>query len=206
MEARFEQVSSRQLPSSFASRLPPGAFFAFRASDSLAGQHFCSAPLAFKPVAIAYLCAVIVYLCIMAESRSERLKYLSELLAAQHFSSQHQVVLALRRKGLSVTQASISRDFAALSVVKIGGRYLPAQTVAAEPSLYKRFITSLQPAGSQLLVIKTVPGAANTVAEAIDRSEIKGMVGSVAGDNTIFIATVSKAAQSRVAQAVRCLR
>lgn len=111
-------------------------------------------------------------------------------------------------EGFDVTQSSISRDFRELGIVKIGGRYLPSAQILGEGDRFglQRLIVSIDTAGANLVVIKTSSGAANAVAEDLDLKDIPGFIGTVAGDNTFFVATKNKAAQLKVIQAIKGLR
>ena len=137
------------------------------------------------------------------QSKSARQSSLRELLQTEYCGSQGLVVEKMRQEGFSVTQASISRDFKELGVVKVRGRYLPQsikEVSKEELAAIASHVKSTVCAGANLSVIKTSVGAANLVAEVIDRSEIAGVLGTVAGDDTIFVATENKAAQQRLSK------
>ena len=103
----------------------------------------------------------------------------------------------LRDHGFSVTQATVSRDIKELRLIKVltpEGRYRYATVEKAEADLQERFIRmfsncvlSVTSAGN-LIVIKTIAGSANAAAEAVDTLKWPDILGSIAGDNTIFIA------------------
>ena len=142
------------------------------------------------------------------EEKAKRHKFLVKVLHEQNFSSQDEVAAAMEKAGFIVTQSSISRDFRELGVIKIGGRYLPSAELKGDPesSALQRMILSIDTAGPNILVVKTKSGCANAVAEQIDITEMSGVVGTVAGDNTFFVATKNKAVQSRVVTALRNIR
>jgi transcriptional regulator of arginine metabolism len=122
-----------------------------------------------------------------------RHKTLLQLITEKEFSNQNSLVNAMKRKGFDVTQASISRDFRELNIAKIAGVYKTANYSAGTlESPIKSVITAVESAGENMLVVKTTSGAAAAAAEAIDIEEIPGVIGTVAGDNTIFIATTDK--------------
>jgi transcriptional regulator of arginine metabolism len=126
---------------------------------------------------------------------------------------------ALRRKlaqrGIRVTQATVSRDMEELGIIKTREGYrLPGPKAgqeappALQPTLVvilKEFLRDARHAAS-LVIIKTNPGTAHTVAAALDASGWKEVIGTVAGDDTVFLATgsVRDAArvQKRILQAV----
>jgi transcriptional regulator of arginine metabolism len=121
--------------------------------------------------------------------------------------NQGELVRLLRREGHDVTQSSISRDLRELGVLKASGRYLPPSDIAVRThsdfDMLRQFVRSVATAGSSLVVIKTTVGAAQSVAAAIDKAEWPEVVGTISGDDTIFLATDTARAQS---QAVNRLR
>lgn len=126
-----------------------------------------------------------------AENRRRLILAAIEKLAIR---TQDDLVEALSRQDLEVSQASVSRDIAALGLIKIDGSYArrPARSVAVEDPLVRRVaevMTSVQAAGSNMVVIKTVVGEASSLALAIDATGLPSVVGTVAGDDTIFVAT-----------------
>ncbi len=114
----------------------------------------------------------------------------------------------LTASGIETNQSSISRDVRELGLVRVGGRYVPAaRLVEADidgPGIYdSELITSLKPVGANLIVIHTHLGAAQVVAVELDRREWPEIVGTIAGDDTVFIAVGSRAAQGRVLARIR---
>jgi transcriptional regulator of arginine metabolism len=96
-----------------------------------------------------------------------------------------------------VTQSSISRDLKALRVVKVRGRYVTSSSLtpqSAIESLPGR-IRRVAAAGPYLLVVNTPPGQASAIAVAIDRHDWPEIVGTVAGDDTLLIATRGRSDQ-----------
>lgn len=102
--------------------------------------------------------------------------------------------------GYCVTQSSVSRDFRDLGVIKAGGRYVAVNHHAGRAAGIdlSDLVTQADAAGPHLLVVKTPPGASNMVAWSLDAQEIVGLVGTVAGDDTLFVATANRDAQKRV--------
>jgi transcriptional regulator of arginine metabolism len=115
---------------------------------------------------------------------------------------QAELVDLLHREGFEATQSSVSRDLRELGVVKGADRYLlPAVEDALTPSHFedvRTFIKGYQGAGPTLTVLRTTAGAAQSVAIAIDKAHWPEIVGTIAGDDTIFIATESGRAQRRL--------
>jgi transcriptional regulator of arginine metabolism len=125
--------------------------------------------------------------------------------------SQDELLHALRRKGFKVTQPTLSRDLRELGLLKTPSGYVDPGTLAsvtpiaafAPPqTLTERFETAVREfvlsaiAAGNLLVIKTAVAAAQPVASAIDGSKIEHVVGTIAGDDTIFLAMATPAAAS----------
>ncbi|HEX5721346.1 MAG TPA: arginine repressor [Acidimicrobiia bacterium] len=107
--------------------------------------------------------------------------------------SQAQLVDDLSGQGFSVTQATVSRDLGAMGARKNGDRYtfrrgpLEDRDLARTISEYAESIA----ASANLVVIKTPPGAAQVVAAAIDAFDPQGVLGTVAGDDTVLIVTAA---------------
>jgi transcriptional regulator of arginine metabolism len=115
---------------------------------------------------------------------------------------QSDLVGLLRQDGFEVTQSSVSRDMRELGVLKAQGRYLPPDDEVAQAdgsfNAIARFVREIKTAGASITVIRTSTGAAGSVAVAIDRASWPEIVGSIQGDDTIFIATQDGDAQSRL--------
>ncbi len=119
-----------------------------------------------------------------------------EIIENNLIETQEELAEQLKSKGVNVTQATVSRDIKELRLIKVlsdDGRYKYAamkdQNTMLTERLLKTFaetVLSIDYAGN-IIVIKTFSGAANAAGEAIDALDVKEMVGSVAGDNTIFI-------------------
>jgi transcriptional regulator of arginine metabolism len=123
--------------------------------------------------------------------KSERQKRLLSLIQATPIETQEALRAQLERAGIPVTQSSVSRDLIELGIVKQHGRYtLPRANGAAA-----RGLLSLDFSGSNLLVARTEPGLASAVAVQIDAAAISEIVGTLAGEDTIFIAVVDEKAQ-----------
>ena len=132
-----------------------------------------------------------------------------EIVGRRRIWTQQELAAALRERGLRATQATISRDVAELELVKVqrGGTLvyaLPARADEAGPTAAQRLAELLgdlpfevHEAGL-LLVIKTVPGSAHAVANALDRAAWSEPVGSLAGDDTVFLAFRDRPSLRRV--------
>jgi len=122
---------------------------------------------------------------------------------------QEDLVRLLRKAGHGVTQSSISRDLRDLGVLKASGRYvLPPDEVTRANGDFgslTQFVRQLRRAGPSITVLRTTIGAAQSVAVAIDRAEWPEVAGTISGDDTIFIATVSARAQDALVSRLRTL-
>ena len=127
----------------------------------------------------------------------QRREVLRELLRRGPASNQKKLVQALSDKGFDATQSSVSRDLHELGAVKTGEGYRLPELSAGQDEMHKvaEFVREIRPAGPHLTVIKTAIGAAQRVALALDRSGWPEMVGNIGGDDTVFVATDSAAAQ-----------
>jgi transcriptional regulator of arginine metabolism len=120
---------------------------------------------------------------------------------------QGDLVTLLQRNGYAVTQSSISRDLRDLGVLKAGGRYVmpPDEVTRANGDFgaLALFVRQILPAGTCLTVVKTTIGAAGSVAVAIDKAEWPEVVGTISGDDTIFVATHGEPAQVQLIARLR---
>lgn len=98
-------------------------------------------------------------------------------------TDQAQFLALLKERGFFLTQPTLSRHLKKLSVMKRDGRYQRVETGTAEVPPY-----SLALAPPNLLVLKTRPGHAQLVGFRLDAAHVTGLVGTVAGDDTVFIA------------------
>lgn len=114
--------------------------------------------------------------------RQEIIKYLIEIGKVK---TQEQLVNALKKKGFDVTQATVSRDVKEMGLVRDSSGYKSAEEKALEDVF--RWVKEIKQTDN-LIVVLTGPGTAQTVALALDRANIKGVIGSIAGDDTIFLA------------------
>jgi transcriptional regulator of arginine metabolism len=116
--------------------------------------------------------------------KQERQKRILNLIRARPIGTQEALRTHLERAGVPATQSSVSRDLEELGVVKHHGRYaLPHANGDAT-----RGLLSLDAAGEVLIVARCLPGRASSVAVEIDDASIPQIVGTLAGEDTIFIA------------------
>jgi len=132
---------------------------------------------------------------------------IARILRRGAVARQAELVELLRREGFEATQSSVSRDLRELGVVKGGDRYLlPAAEDALTPSHFesvRAFIRGYHGAGPNLTVLRTTAGAAQNVAIALDKARWPEVIGTIAGDDTIFIATQSARTQRQLHEHLR---
>jgi transcriptional regulator of arginine metabolism len=121
--------------------------------------------------------------------------------------NQDELVKTLRKQGFDATQSSVSRDLRELGVAKAGDHYIVPQAETALAADHfgaiANFVTAIRAAGESLTVVKTTTGTAQSVAVAIDRSDWPEVVGTISGDDTIFIATADARAQRKLGVRLR---
>jgi transcriptional regulator of arginine metabolism len=145
---------------------------------------------------------------------SERLKRarqqaIADVVRVRRLRTQRELVSALHDKGFHITQATVSRDITEMGLgkVRIDGALvyaLPSAEAAVEPGGEQRLSQLLsdlhievRQSGS-MLVIRAVPGTAHAIAAAIDRAHWGDVLGTIAGDDTLFIACAGDRAMARV--------
>lgn len=139
--------------------------------------------------------------------RSRRLAVIARILAGRRLGSQEELARALAREGIEVTQATLSRDLRSLGVGKRPGPdgrpvyEMPGpatETMDRERQMLdlRAFVNEVRIARN-LVVVRTPPGHANGVARAIDLESFDGLVGSVAGDDTVLAIMQDGAAARR---------
>jgi len=110
---------------------------------------------------------------------------LRDLITNGQYSTQSQLVRALGERGHVVNQSSVSRELRARHVDKVGGRYvLPVN--AGLPDAID--LLDAQVTTGPLVVLRTVPAGAPMLAQVVDRARIPGVLGTLAGDDTVFVA------------------
>lgn len=146
----------------------------------------------------------------MSVDRRKRLLKILELISARPIRTQEELAEALAAEGWPVTQSSVSRDIGALKLVKVDGAYQrPARVTAPLEHPDERRISegllTIDLAGDALIVLHTPAGEANRVALALDRLAWGDITGTIAGDDTIFLAVKHRQAQQRVVRQLRRL-
>ena len=127
--------------------------------------------------------------------KDQRQEALLKLISAERIASQAELARRLRSRNFDVTQASISRDLEELGVIKSSGIY----TVPKKPRGAAVFgVRGLETSGDSLVVVKCDSGVASAAAVQIDAARIAEIVGTIAGDDTIFVAVRDARAQRTV--------
>lgn len=130
--------------------------------------------------------------------KQDRHKIILQLVEQQNIETQEELAALLQEQGLNVTQATISRDIRELNLTKAMGengrqKYIVLGS-ANQPERSARYARLLNEAmvnadtAKNLLIIRTNPGLASAVGAAIDALGLTGLVGSLAGDDTVFCA------------------
>jgi transcriptional regulator of arginine metabolism len=141
---------------------------------------------------------------IRGEGWQQRRAVIEEILRREEIHNQLELVARLTERGLVVTQSSVSRDLHEIGAIRVEGRYVPPDVLGggerhpAELADVAGFVQGMAAAGPYLLVVKTPPGIAPLVALAIDRAAWPEVAGTVAGDDTFFVATAGRRQQARV--------
>lgn len=128
--------------------------------------------------------------------KSGRQNAILDIVESEEIETQEELAAALSDRGFRVTQATVSRDIKDLRLLKVlaeNGHYKYATADQAESRMSERYIRVLAESvlsvtsSGNLIVIKTLSGSANVAAEALDSFHWPELLGSLAGDNTIFM-------------------
>jgi len=147
----------------------------------------------------------------MSLDRKKRQLKILEMVATRPMRTQDELAEALGNEGWEVTQSSVSRDISQLGLVKIDGIYTRATAARsqdiADPNERRiaESVLTLDSAGDALLVLHTPPGEAQRVGSALDLLAWPEIVGTIAGDDTIFVALVNAAAQRTIQRRIEAL-
>jgi transcriptional regulator of arginine metabolism len=151
----------------------------------------------------------------MTDARQRRQKVIADIIRREPVGSQEEVTARLSEHGLSVTQATVSRDLDQMGAVKVkrGGvlRYsLPDEigdsdwAAARLQRIMSDWVQSVEAAGN-MIVMKTPPGSAHLVGLALDQAKLAEVAGTVCGDDTIFLVVRDGAEPGAVAERFRSL-
>lgn len=144
--------------------------------------------------------------------KGNRQSAILEVIENNTIETQEELAKQLADRGFKVTQATISRDIKELHLIKVQderGVYkyavneiVPVVNTERLLRVFRETVINVQSAGN-MIVVNTLPGSANAAAEVLDNMNIDGIVGSLAGDNTIFIVVKDNTAAHSVAGRLR---
>ena len=139
--------------------------------------------------------------------RDERRQAIARLLREHTIEKQSELVDLLRAADFPATQSSVSRDLRDMGVAKLRDGYrLPEDDRSGTGESLQQageFVHEIRAAGSHLLIVSTAIGAAQRVAVTLDRIDWPEIIGTLSGDDTIFIATATSAQQRRLRARLR---
>jgi len=124
--------------------------------------------------------------------KGRRQNIIKDLIRSGEIGTQDELSKLLKKKKVEATQSSVSRDLVELGVVKIGGFYALPETRGAANVFG---LLTMETAGENLVVAKCESGLASAVCVKIDNQNMKEIVGTIAGEDTIFIAVKDAKAQ-----------
>ena len=120
--------------------------------------------------------------------KAKRQAKIMEIISTANVETQEQLLQELQEAGFSCTQATISRDITELRLEKPAGScYMLPEDMRFQRIIHELVTSAV--AAMNIVVVKTMSGSANAVAEVLDTSKFEGLLGTVAGDNTIMIVT-----------------
>jgi transcriptional regulator of arginine metabolism len=147
-------------------------------------------------------------------TKNQRQHRITKLLESRPVTNQAQLVALLSDQGIEATQTTVSRDLDDLGAVKVrlpGGETayalpeLPTQQIAPEDHLRRvlgEWVVEVAHSGN-LVVLRTPPGSAHVVGSALDRSGLGGVVGTVAGDDTVLVVVDERVGGGAMARRLR---
>jgi transcriptional regulator of arginine metabolism len=139
---------------------------------------------------------------VATETMRKRQQAILAILRSRRVGRQAELVRLLKNRGIRATQSSISRDLQQLGITKLDEGYrqldAPAGESETDAERVAEFVREIRTAGGNLTVVRTAEGAAQQVALYLDRSGWPEIVGTVSGDDTIFVATRGGGEQRRL--------
>jgi transcriptional regulator of arginine metabolism len=147
----------------------------------------------------------------MSDLKERRQRAIAELIRSGTLASQEELAERLSGLGFAVTQATISRDLEQIGAMKVrrAGQLSYALPDQVQPTAGPRLVTLLRDfvrsidTAANLVVIKTPPGSAHLIGVALDQSDFGEIVGTICGDDTIFVACASSGTASDLATKLR---
>ncbi len=147
--------------------------------------------------------------------KSKRQEALLEIIRRERIDTQEELTNALRAEGFAVTQATVSRDIKELRLIKTLGEdgryhYAPVKSAATEEvssklqTLFRDAVRGVDHA-CNMVVVKCLAGTAGAVCAAVDSMELPSVVGTLAGDDTIFVVARTEADAVRLSRTLKDL-
>ena len=150
-------------------------------------------------------------------AKAQRHRQIIKLIESGRISSQFDLAQQLSRVGIDTTQTTLSRDLTEIGVVKSaagyqvlsvmlasGGEALPVDRISSLTATVRRLLLEVAIGGTQA-VVHTPPGQASALAVEIDRAKMPGVIGTIAGDDCIFIACTTNGSAKSVARRLQSL-
>lgn len=149
-------------------------------------------------------------------TKTQRQHRIGELIERDVISTAAQIVARLQAEGISATQATVTRDLQELGTIKVRDEHGSRRIVMASESRFApapldhlrrmmgEWVVSVENSGN-MVVVRTPPGCAHVVASALDRSALEGVLGSVAGDDTILVIASESRSGASLASDFRAL-
>jgi transcriptional regulator of arginine metabolism len=140
-----------------------------------------------------------------------RQQQIRDLVDSRPIRTQHELAAALRERGYRATQATVSRDVTEMGLIKQsnnGSRGYALPPVVQQPEttaeerlalVLRNLPVDIRHAGN-LLVVRAVPGSAHPIAAALDRTGWPEVIGSIAGDDTVFVACPDRSSAERISR------
>lgn len=149
-------------------------------------------------------------------TRAARLHKIAQLVAANQVASQAELVHLLATEGISVTQATLSRDLDNLGAIKVHGidgmsyyaipedstGELPTKDQSRLARTLGDLMANVEYSGN-IVVLRTPPGAASYLASALDRGDLDSVIGTVAGDDTVMVITRDPSGGQKVSEQLK---
>jgi transcriptional regulator of arginine metabolism len=137
-----------------------------------------------------------------------RHKAILDIIRTGEVASQEELMHGLKARQIEVSQSTLSRDIQQLRLAKTGGVYTvmdaepPKASDDSFPRIIREFLVDIAVAGN-IVVVKTGPGHASTVSQALDDAGWPEAIGTIAGENTVFVATRSEKEGRKLERRIR---
>ena len=123
----------------------------------------------------------------MNDTKGRRQRAIADLIRSGTLSNQEELAERLSALGFAATQATISRDLEQIGAVKVRRDDVRNSAGTRLAAVLRDFVRSIDTAGN-LVVVKSPPGSAHMIGVALDQSDFREIVGTICGDDTIFVA------------------